>query len=196
MCSSDLKGVSRAALDKAYAAAMRTVWQQAPDDPDAGTLFAEALMDLRPWDLWAPDGRPYPGTEELVATLEAILARVPDHPGACHYYIHAVEASQKPERALGCAERLPALMPGAGHLVHMPAHIYIRVGKYHESAERNMHAAHVDREYLAGRVLNGDYADGYYAHNLHFLWASLAMEGRHAEALKVARELKIGRAHV
>lgn len=183
------KGVSRAALDKAYAAAMRTVWQQAPDDPDAGTLFAEALMDLRPWDLWAPDGRPYPGTEELVATLEAILARVPDHPGACHYYIHAVEASQKPERALGCAERLPALMPGAGHLVHMPAHIYIRVGKYHESAERNMHAAHVDREYLASRVLNGDYADGYYAHNLHFLWASLAMEGRHAEALKVAREL-------
>ncbi|MDQ1291105.1 MAG: hypothetical protein QG615_906, partial [Nitrospirota bacterium] len=183
------KGGSRAALDKAYANAMRTVWQQSSDDPDAGTLFAEAMMDLRPWDFWTAEGRSQPGTDEIVSTLETILARHPDHPGACHYYIHAVEASSKPELALDCADRLPALMPGAGHLVHMPAHIYIRLGKYHEAAERNAHAAHVDKEYLAGHVLSGDYADGYYTHNLHFLWASLMMEGRHVEALKVAREL-------
>lgn len=184
-----VKGGSRAALDKAYAAAMRRLWQQSPDDPDAGTLFAEALMDLRPWDLWTADGRPHPGTEELVSTLETVLVRAPDHPGACHYYIHAVEASSKPERALACAERLPGLMPGAGHLVHMPSHIYIRMGKYHEAAERNVHAVQVDQTYLLGREPAGDYADGYYAHNLHFLWASLVMEGRQAEAFKVAKEL-------
>lgn len=183
------KGGSRPALDKAYATAMRTVWQQSSDDPDAGTLFAEALMDLRPWDFWTADGRPQPGTEEIVSTLEAVLARYPDHPGACHYYIHAVEASPKPERALACAERLPGLMPGAGHLVHMPSHIYLRMGKYHEAAERNVHAVQVDRTYLFGREPAGEYADGYYSHNLHFLWASFAMEGRQVEALKVAREL-------
>ena len=126
-------------------------------------------MDLRPWDLWTGEGRPRPGTEEIVSTLEAILSRFPDHPGACHYYIHAIEASPAPERALACAERLPGLMPGAGHLVHMPAHIYMRLGKYHESAERNAHTIHVDREYLDGRNATGDYADGYYTHNLHFL---------------------------
>lgn len=183
------KGGSRGALDKAYAAAMRTLWQQSPDDPDAGVLFTEALMDLRPWDFWTSDGRPHPGTDEMVSTLEAVLARYPDHPGACHYYIHVVEASPKPERALACAERLPGLMPGAGHLVHMPAHIYLRLGKYHEAAEGNAHAVHVDKAYLAGRVLSGDYADGYFTHNLHFLWAALMMEGRQAEALKIAREL-------
>lgn len=183
------KGGSRVALDKAYANAMRTVWQRSPDDPDAGVLFTEALMDLRPWDFWASDGRPHPGTDEMVLTLEVVLARHPDHPGACHYYIHVVEASPKPERALACAERLPGLMPGAGHLVHMPAHIYLRLGKYHEAAEGNVHAVHVDKEYLAGRAPSGDYADGYFTHNLDFLWASLMMEGRQAEALKIAREL-------
>ncbi|MCC6141623.1 MAG: tetratricopeptide repeat protein [Nitrospira sp.] len=183
------KGGSRGALDKAYAAAMRTVWQQSPDDPDAGVLFAEALMDVRPWDFWTSDGRPHAGTDDMVATLEAVLAKHPDHPGACHYYIHVVEASPKPERALACAERLPGLMPGAGHLVHMPAHIYFRLGQYHEAAEGNARAVHVDKAYLAGRALNGDYADGYFTHNLHFLWASLMMEGRQAEALKTAREL-------
>ncbi len=183
------KGGSRVTLDKAYADAMRLHWRQYPDDGDAGTLFAEALMDLRPWDLWTAEGKPKPGTEEIITTLETVLARYPDHPGACHFYIHAVEASPTPERALPCAERLPALMPGAGHLVHMPAHIYIRLGKYHEAAERNAHAAHVDQEYLAGRTLTGIYPAGYYTHNLHFLWASLMMEGRQAETLKVAREL-------
>lgn len=176
-------------LDKAYAEAMRGVWRQFPDDPDAGVLFAEALMDLRPWDLWTAGGQPRPGTEEIVSTLESILAKFPDHPGACHYYIHTVEASPKPERALECAKRLPDLMPGAGHIVHMPAHIYMRLGRYHDVAEQNAHAAHVDEEYLAKRKLNGDYADAYYTHNLHFLWASLMMEGRQTEALTVARQL-------
>ncbi|HEX5647436.1 MAG TPA: hypothetical protein VFX56_10730 [Nitrospira sp.] len=185
----DAKGRTRAALDKAYADAMRLLWKEFPDDPDAGTLFAEALMDLRPWDLWTSEGQPRPGTDEIVSTLESILARHPDHPGACHYYIHTVEASPTPERALFCAERLPTLMPGAGHLVHMPAHIYMRVGKYHQAAERNAHAAHVDRGYLSARKVAEEYAGGYYPHNLHFLWAALAMEGRRDESLKVAREL-------
>lgn len=183
------KRATRSALDKAYADAMRTVWRQYPDDPDAGVLFAEALMDLRPWDLWTADGRPKSGTEEIVSTLEAVLANHPDHPGACHYYIHAVEASLQPDRALACADKLPGLMPGAGHLVHMPAHIYARVGKYHDSTVRNAEAAQVDKQYLSTAALAGDYADGYYSHNLHFLWASLMMEGRSADALKAADAL-------
>jgi tetratricopeptide (TPR) repeat protein len=184
-----VKGGPRARLDKAYAEAMRVLWRQFPDDADAGTLFADALMNLRPWDLWTADGKAKPGTEEIVVTLEAVLARHPDHPGACHLYIHAVEASPTPERALSCAERLPALMPGAGHLVHMPAHIYIRLGKYHDAAERNEHAAHVDETYLARRTLTGIYPSGYYTHNLQFLWAALVMEGREADAMKTARKL-------
>lgn len=183
------KRIKRKGLDEAYAKAMRSVAQQFPDDDDAATLFAEALMDLRPWDFWRPDGKPQPGTDEIVATLESVLARNPNHPGACHYYLHAVEASAQPGRALPCAERLPGLMPGAGHLVHMPAHIYMRVGRYHEAVERNQQAAHVDEQYLNDQHPTGEYADGYYAHNLHFLWASLAMEGRNVEAMKAARDL-------
>ena len=186
-----LKGPTRGALDKAYADAMRVLWKQFPEDPDAGALFAEALMDLHPWDLWTVNGKPKSGTAEIVSTLEAVLARVPNHPGACHYYIHAMEASPTPERAVACAERLPALMPGAGHLVHMPAHIHMRLGRYHEAAEQNAQAAEVDRHYLAGRASTGDKAEGYHQHNLHFLWASLLMEGRSAEAMKVARQLTV-----
>jgi tetratricopeptide (TPR) repeat protein len=183
------KGTKRRGLDEAYAKAMRSVAQQFPEDDDAATLFAEALMDLRPWDLWKPDGGPQPGTDEIVTTLESVLAQNPDHPGACHYYLHAVEASSQPERALPCAERLPGLMPGAGHLVHMPAHIYMRLGKYHEAVERNQQAVEIDQQYLASRDQTGEYAEGYYTHNLHFLWASLAMEGRNVEAMKAARDL-------
>ncbi len=183
------KRAKRKGLDEAYAKAMRSVAQRFPEDADAATLFAEALMNLRPWNLWKPDGRPQPGTDEIVATLESVLAKNPDHPGACHYYLHAVEASTQPERALPCADRLPGLMPGAGHLVHMPAHIYMRLGKYHEAVERNQQATDIDQQYLAGRDQAGEYADGYYAHNLHFLWASLAMEGRNVEAMKAARDL-------
>ncbi|HSB45532.1 MAG TPA: hypothetical protein VLD60_11000 [Nitrospira sp.] len=183
------KRATRSILDRAYADAMRTVWRKFPDDPDAGVLFAEALMDLRPWDLWTAEGKPKPGTDEIVSTLEAVMAKYPDHPGACHYYIHAVEASPQPDRALACADKLAELMPGAGHLVHMPAHVYVRVGQYHDSAERNVRAAQIDEQYLARYSPSGDYADAYYSHNLHFLWASLMMEGRSAEALKTARVL-------
>ena len=183
------KGGKRKGLDEAYAKAMRSVAQRFPEDADAPTLFAEALMNLRPWDFWKSDGRPQPGTEEIVATLESVLVKNPDHPGACHYYLHAVEASLEPERALPCSERLPALMPGAGHLVHMPAHIYMRLGKYHEAVERNQQAAHVDEQYFGDQHPTSEYADAYYTHNLHFLWASLAMEGRNVDAMKAARDL-------
>lgn len=183
------RSMTRKAKDEAYAKAMRRLAADYPLDVDAVTLAAEALMLLRPWDYWRADGRPQPGTDELVAMLEAALQRNPDHPGACHYYIHAVEGSSNPGRALECAKRLPSLMPGAGHLVHMPAHIYMRVGLYREASERNAAAATVDHEYLAHHPLQGKYAAGYYAHNLHFLNASLMMEGRSAEALQAGRDL-------
>ncbi len=183
------RGSKREVLDAAYADAMRALVKRFPDDPDAATLFAEALMDLQPWDYWMPDGRPKGAAEEIVSTLEQVLQRWPEHPGACHYYIHAVEASSRPERALACAQRLPGLMPGAGHLVHMPAHIYLRLGKYHEASERNVHATSVDHEYLNHRRLTGIYPTGYALHNIHFLWAASTMEGRSAEAIRSAREL-------
>lgn len=183
------KAVSRKAKDQAYAKAMYRLAEDDPDDADAATLSAEALMVLRPWDYWRADGGPQPGTEQIVATLEAALRRHPDHPGACHYYIHAVEASRDPQRGLACAKRLPSLMPGAGHLVHMPAHIYMRVGLYREASEHNATAATVDQEYLAHHPLDGNYVAGYYAHNLHFLNASLMMEGRSEEALQIGRDL-------
>jgi tetratricopeptide (TPR) repeat protein len=180
---------SRTTLDRAYTTAMRQVAHNNPDDLDAATLYAEALMDLSPWEYWTASGAPAPNTLEILATLEAVIQRDPNHPGACHYYIHAVEASPQPERAVPCAERLPELMPGAGHLVHMPAHIYMRTGRYHEASERNAQAASVDHEYLGRRKLTGIYPTGYYAHNLHFLWAALVMEGRSQEAMKRAHEL-------
>ncbi|MBA5869558.1 MAG: hypothetical protein GDA68_06130 [Nitrospira sp. CR2.1] len=183
------KASSRNGKDEAYAKAMRRLHAESPDDVDAAVLFAESMMVLRPWDYWRADGRPQPGTEEIVATLEAAIEREPNHPGACHYYIHAVEASPDPQRGLACARRLPALMPGAGHLVHMPAHIFMRVGRYREASERNANAATVDHEYLRHHPLEGNYASGYYAHNLHFLNASLVMEGRSTEAAQVARDL-------
>ena len=126
---------------------------------------------------------------EFIETLERVLRRYPDHLGACHYYIHAVEAWQ-PERAVPCAERLPHLASGAGHLVHMPAHIYVRLGRYADAAERNRQEVSTDRQYLEGRTLSGIYPIGYYPHNIHFLWAALTMQGRSAEAINAARELR------
>ncbi len=180
---------ARRALDESYAKAMREVSRQFPNDLDAATLFAEALMDLRPWAYWKPDGRPQPDTEEIITTLESVLRRGPDHPGACHYYIHAVEASLEPQRALACAKRLADLMPGAGHLVHMPAHLYMRLGLYHDASERSERAATVDHDYLDHRPTQGMYASGYDAHNIHLLSASLTMEGRSADAIHAARKL-------
>lgn len=180
----------RETLDHAYAEAMGKVAAQYRDDADAATLYAEAMMDLQPWDYWTPEGQPKGRANEIVSTLERALTLNPDHPGACHYYIHAVEASPKPERALPCARRLPDLMPGAGHLVHMPGHIYLRLGMYKEAAEQNVHATAIDHEYLAHRQLTGIYPMGYYPHNVHFLWSALTMEGRSQEAIKAARNLR------
>lgn len=186
---SDSRDKRRAELDSAYAAAMMKLWQQYPQDATAGTLYAEALMNLQPWDYWTIEGQPKGRAEEIVTTLERSMMINPDHIGACHYYIHAVESSSRPERALRCAERLAELAPGAGHLVHMPAHIYLRLGLYEKAAEHNMHAVAVDREYLAHRALSGIYPAGYYPHNVHFLWAALTMQGRSREALQAARDL-------
>ncbi|APR84737.1 TPR repeat protein [Minicystis rosea] len=181
-------GTDRRARDVAYADAMRALSGAYPDDLDAATLFAEALMDLRPWDLWTHEGKPQPGTEEIVATLESVLARNPDHPGANHYYIHAVEASPHPERALASADRMGKLMPGAGHMVHMASHIYMRLGRYADAAEANVRAIEADRAYLAAARPDGFYAEMYLPHNLQFLTVSSAFEGRRAASMQAARE--------
>ena len=186
-------GARRAARDSAYASAMRTVAARYPDDADAQVLFADAMMNLRPWNQWTRDGQPHPGTLEVVATLERALARTPDHAGACHFYVHAVEASETPDRALPCAERLPRLMPGAGHVVHMPAHIFLRVGRYGDAARANVAAVAADRKYMAGSdVPAGMYSIFYTRHNPHFLWAVYLLSGQRAPALREARALAEG----
>jgi tetratricopeptide (TPR) repeat protein len=174
------------ALDQAYADAMREAHKAFPADDDIATLFAESMMMLRPWDYWGPDGKPYPGTEELVGTLEAVLGRNPRHPGATHYYIHAVEASPTPGKALDAAATMGSMMPGAGHLVHMPAHIYMRTGRYEDAAEWNRRAIEADNRYLEKAGENHIYSM-YVVHNYHFLWAAAMMEGRSQEAMLAAR---------
>ena len=179
----------RGRLDSAYARAMADVVRRYPSDLDAATLYAEALMDLRPWAYWTKDGKPYPGTDIIVAQLERVMQADPKHPGACHYYIHAVEAVA-PEKAVACAERLAALMPGAGHIVHMPAHIYIRVGRYADAIESNIHAVHADETYIAGEKPSGLYPVGYYPHNYHFLAMAATLAGRSRDAIEAARNLR------
>jgi tetratricopeptide (TPR) repeat protein len=177
----------RMKLDRDYAEAMRDVAAKYPDDLDAAVLSAEALMQLRPWDLWTTDGKTaLPGTQDIVATLEGVLARNPKHTGANHYHIHAVEASDHPAAALESAQRLGGLAPGAGHLVHMPSHIYFRLGMYEEAVNSNREAVAVDEAYLEKCKPSGIYPMMYYPHNIHFLWAALTMEGRSAEAIKAA----------
>lgn len=177
--------VERAHLDSAYARAMGAVAERFPDDPEAATLYAESLMDLRPWNYWTSDGQPQPGTDEILSRLESVIERNPSHPGACHFYIHAVEAAH-PERAVECAERLAALMPGAGHLVHMPAHIYIRVGRWNDAVESNQHAVHADETYIADQRPGGFYPLLYYPHNYHFLSFAASMAGRSTLAIEAA----------
>jgi len=176
----------RPSLDIAYVQAMRDVSQRYPDDLDAGTLFAEALMDTMPWDYWI-DGKPKPKTQEILATLDSVLDRNPNHPGANHFYIHTVEASPEPDRAIPCADRLRNLVPGSGHLVHMPSHIYIRVGRYHDAAIANQRAIAVDQNYITQSSTPGFYRSAYVPHNPHFLWASASMEGRSELAMQAAR---------
>lgn len=179
----------RSRLDFAYANAMRELASRHPEDLDARVLYAEALMNLRPWDLYDLDGTPRPGTEEIVEILEEVLERDPGHPGANHYYIHAVEASKTPERALTSAGRLADLAPGAGHLVHMPSHVHMRVGDYEKAVAANERAIDVDRAYLASRRGGPEYRMLYYPHNIDFLWAAAAMDGQSGKALEAAREL-------
>ena len=179
--NSDLKKAA-----ESYHDAMRQVVSQFPDDLDAATLFAESGMNLHPWGLWHPDGKPEAGTEEIVATLESVLKRDPNHLGAIHYYIHAVEASPTPERALAGANKLASLAPAAGHIVHMPAHVYIRTGDYEAAVKTNQQAAAVDRAYIKATGVQGIYPMMYYSHNLHFIAMCGAMNGSYAEARKNA----------
>ena len=172
-----------------YRDAMREVVKNNPDDLDAATLFAESGMNLHPWGLWHPDGTPEEGTEEIVATLESVIKRDPNHLGALHYYIHTVEASNSPERALAAANRLAALAPAAGHIVHMPAHIYIRTGDYAAAVKTNQEAAAADRAYLKSSGAQGIYPMMYYSHNLHFIAMCSAMTGDYEEAHKAAEML-------
>jgi tetratricopeptide (TPR) repeat protein len=172
-----------------YHDAMREVVKQFPDDLDAATLFAESGMNLHPWGLWHPDGTPEAGTDEIVATLESVLKRDPDHLGAVHYYIHTVEASPSPERALAGANKLASLAPGAGHIVHMPAHIYIRTGDYEAAVKTNEQAAAIDRSYIKATGTQGIYPMMYYSHNLHFIAMCSAMNGNYPEAKKNAEML-------
>ena len=178
----------RETLDRAYADAMREVARQFPDDLEAGTFFADSMMNLRPWSLWTADGAPQPGTEEIVATLERVIAKNPNHPGALHLYIHAVEASREPGRAEAAADRLRPLMPGAGHLVHMPSHIYWRIGRYADAVTVNTVAADADRAYFKTATPSPIYRGLYYPHNIDFIWQSAAMQGRSAETIRAARE--------
>jgi tetratricopeptide (TPR) repeat protein len=176
-----------------YHAEMGKIYFRYKDDPHVGTLYAASGMDLRPWVLWNRKGEPEPGTLEILLVLEDVLRRFPDHVGANHYYIHATEASAQPERALPSARRLSELAPKSGHLVHMPAHTFIRVGQYNQSAAINRRAVDVDEAYLSKQAGFRRYA-GYYLHNLDFLIASYCIEGRSKEALEAAREMSVGTA--
>jgi tetratricopeptide (TPR) repeat protein len=176
----------RADLDRAFGNAMKELYVRYPDDNDAAVLYAESLMDLRPWQLWTSDGKPQEGTTEIVRVLEGVLARDPNHPGANHYYIHAIEASPNPEKGAPSAERLRTLVPGAGHLVHMPAHIYIRTGDYNGAVEANANAARADEAYIARTKAEGVYPLMYYTHNFQFLATAASMLGQSKKAMDAA----------
>jgi len=179
----------RPALERAYATAMARVAAEHPGDPDVQTFYVDAVMNTMPWDYWQKDGSPKPETKRVLETLEGIIAAHPTHPGAHHYYIHAVEASNDPDRAIKSADVLGSLMPAAGHMVHMPAHIYLRVGRYADAAEANVRAIAADEDYLAQCQAQGLYPFTYYPHNMHFLWAAATLEGRKATAVEAARQV-------
>jgi len=179
-------GPEREHLDSAWAAALESATRVYPDDPEISVLFAESRMTLRPWDYWTPEALPAGGIADALRHLEAVLEKDPDHPGACHFYIHAVE-QEYPERAVGCAERLAMQMPAAGHLVHMPGHIYIRVGRYLDAIEANLHAVHADETYIRDqRPGAGMYTMGYYPHNYDFLAFAASMLGREEQTIAAA----------
>lgn len=172
-----------------YSDAMREVMKKYPDDLDAATMFAESLMMLRPWQLWTPAGEPAPGTLELVAVLESVLRRNPDHPAANHFYIHAVEASPNLERAIPSAQRLMTLVPAAGHLVHMPGHIYLQTGDYELAARTNVEASAADEAFVRRTAARGMYPLMYWTHNMHFIAYARAQQGRYEEAKRAAQDM-------
>ncbi len=179
----------RKRLAQDYKAAMAAVVARYPDDLDAATLYADSMMLLRPWQLWSANGAPAPDTEEIVGVLESVLRRDPNHIGANHLYIHAVEASPHPERAVASAQRLATLAPSAGHLVHMPSHIYMHTGDYDLAADANVRGVHADESYIQQAGAAGIYPMMYYSHNLHFLMFARAMQGRYEDALAAAEKL-------
>lgn len=181
----------RTPLDRAFADAMRTVWKSFPDDPDVGAIFAESLMDLRPWDLWTPDGTARPGTPEVVETLETVLKLSPNHPLALHLYVHAIEASPHPERADEPSDRLRNLQPGLGHLVHMPSHIDVRRGRWRMASEANLKAIQADRKYREQSPRQNFYRV-YMAHNHHMLAYAAIMQGESKQAIDAIQQMTDG----
>ena len=179
----------RIALDESYADEMRKVASQYSDDLEVQTLFAESLMNLMPWEYYNEDGTPKSETVEVINALESVLGKNPNHPGAIHFYIHAVEATDSAERAEPYADRLRNLVPGAGHLVHMPAHIYLRVGRYADASLANELAAAADESYINQCKAQGFYPATYYPHNIHFLWYTSAMEGRRDTSIEAAKKI-------
>ena len=174
--------------DHAYAAAMYKLQQKFPDDLDAATLYAESMMDLRPWGYWTRDGQPYEGMDGVVSLIEKVIARNPVHPGALHLYIHLLEATDNVGKAEAAADRLLTLMPAAGHMVHMPAHIYQRVGRYTDAVRSNELAIAADEDYISQCQAQGLYPMGYYPHNIHFLWFAATADGRSKLAIESARK--------
>ncbi len=176
-------------LDRAWADALADMAERYPDDTTVASVYAEALMNTMPWNYWGPDGEAKPDTQAVIASLEAVMAADPNHPLALHLYIHALEASSNVAKAEAAADRLANLVPGSGHLVHMPSHIYFRVGRYQDSALANIRAAEVDEAYIAQCNAQGFYPALYYPHNIHFLWASATMQGQSALSLDSARRV-------
>ncbi|MEO7539924.1 MAG: tetratricopeptide repeat protein [Pyrinomonadaceae bacterium] len=187
--AADPNSVDTKEINAAYKTAMGELVRKYPNDLDAATLYAESMMNLRPWQLWTADGKPADGTLEIVSVLEDVLRRNPNHVGANHYYIHAIEASRDPNRGLPSAKRLGGIAPNAGHLVHMPSHIYIRTGDYAEAARVNADAIVVDKKYISKNGPGGVYPMMYYTHNVHFLASANAMNGNYSVAIKTARQL-------
>ena len=183
------KNEQRTVNDKAYADAMRTAHHRFPDDPDVTMFYVESMMDLRPWGYWMPDGRPHEGTAEIVALTEKVMHEHPSHPGALHMYIHLIEPTSTPERAEKAADTLLTLMPAAGHMIHMPSHIYQRVGRYADAMKSNQLAIAADEAYIAQSHPEGIYPMGYYPHNIHFLWFAATASGQSKIALESAHKL-------
>jgi tetratricopeptide (TPR) repeat protein len=179
----------RSSLDRDYAASMEQAWHHFPTDPDVGALYAESLMNLQPWDLWTGQAEPKGRVLEILAVLEHTLAVHPNHPGANHFYIHAIEASPWPQRGLEAAERLGGLVPGSGHLVHMPSHIFIRVGRYTDAAQANSRAIQADEAYFSVAP-KPDFYSLYFLHNIHFLAYAAMMQGKYEEAIQAARRIE------